>query len=166
MRRASSRVTRVIRPLLSAIGLPCADKTAVRTTPRINDAINSTFNLSQTSDPQLAKLATAIWPFDYATAKDLHRAAKVDAVLGQIARPLVFIPFKPRRGKWRCSCQNQPGSGRLAQKAVHAVQIVGALELALTEEVMQMGERRAEREGGLVAVEPRSEEHTSELQSR
>src|SRR4030081_154941 len=51
-----------------------------------------------------------------------------------------------------CAVARQP-LRRLAQEAVDAVLIGGALDLALAGEVVQMGERLAEREGGLVLVE-------------
>jgi hypothetical protein len=68
--------------LLSDIGFSRADDTTVSTAPGINDAIDPTFNLPQTSDSQLAVLATVIRPFDYSTAKDLYGTPKVDPVLG------------------------------------------------------------------------------------
>src|SRR5712672_3708012 len=63
------------------------------------------------------------------------------------------MPARRRRSDYPlCAVARQPLHG-LAQEAVDAVLIGGALDLALAGEVVQMGERLAEREGGLVLVE-------------
>src|SRR5216683_4057575 len=163
MRLASSSVTRVIRSLLSAIGLPRADDAADRPAPGINRVVDAVLDLTQTYDPQLAILAAPIRHLEYLIAEDLHCAAKIDAVLGKITCSLVLIPFESCGIRWRRPYKCQGNLRRLAEEAVDAVRAGGAFELVLAGEVVQMGKRLAERKGSLVLVELAAEHDRQQL---
>src|SRR4029077_19534910 len=87
------------------------------------------------------------------------------AVIASEAKQSPASCAHPSRLRRRCAPRNDGvwDLRRPVQEAVDAVLAGGALDLALAGEVVEVGERLAEREGGLVLVELPAEHDRQQL---